>query len=411
VRDDEGQPTSVLVLNTDITEKKRLENQFLRSQRMESIGTLAGGVAHDLNNILSPIMMSAPILRMPELPAEDRERLLDTIETNAQRGGDIVKQLLAFGRGVEGERVVVQVRHIIKEMLKIARETFPKQITITAEVPDQLWPILGDATQIHQVLLNLCINARDALPRGGTLKVVAENVQLDEHYAAQDIEGKQGPFLSIRVSDTGTGIPKEIMDKIFDPFFTTKEVGKGTGLGLATVMGIVKAHGGLVHVYSELGKGSVFNVLLPAAPNAAPAGDEPVREPLPKGRGETILVVDDEAGILAATCKLLERHNYRPLPATDGAEALTVFARHRGEIRLIMTDVMMPVMDGLALTRVIRKIDPEVRMLAASGLEHDAKFDELRSLGVNAFLTKPFTAEKLLHTLRELLTGETVTRN
>jgi PAS domain S-box-containing protein len=411
VRDEAGQPTSVLVLNTDITEKKRLENQFLRSQRMESIGTLAGGVAHDLNNILSPIMMSAPLLRMSELPAEDFDRLLDTIETNAQRGGDIVKQLLAFGRGVEGERVVVQVRHIIKEMVKIARETFPKNITITAELPDNLWPIMGDPTHVHQVLLNLCINARDAMPRGGTLKVVAENVQLDEHYAAQDTEGRQGPFLSLRVTDTGTGIPKEIMDKIFDPFFTTKEVGKGTGLGLATVLGIVKSHGGLVHVYSEVDKGSVFNVLLPAAPNAAPAGDEPAREPLPKGQGETILVVDDEAGILAATCKLLERHNYQPLSATDGAEALTIFTRHRAEIRLVMTDVMMPVMDGVALTRVIRKIDPEVRMLAASGLEHDAKFDELRALGVNAFLTKPFTAEKLLHTLRELLAGATTTRN
>ena len=411
VRDEQGRPTSVLVLNTDITEKKRLENQFLRSQRVESIGTLAGGVAHDLNNILAPIMMSAPLLRMPELPEADRERLLDTIETNAQRGGDIVKQLLAFGRGVEGERVVVQVRHIIKELVKIAKETFPKQIAVTAQVPENLWPILGDPTHMHQVLLNLCINARDAMPQGGTLKVIAENVQLDEHYAAQDTEGKQGPFLSLRVSDTGTGIPKEIMDKIFDPFFTTKEVGKGTGLGLATVLGIVKSHGGLVHVYSEVGKGSVFNVLLPAAPNAAPATDEPVREPLPKGGGEAILVVDDEPGILAATCKLLERHNYRALPATDGAEALTLFTQHRGEVRLILTDVMMPVMDGLALTRVVRKIDPDVRMLAASGLEHDAKFDELRTLGVTAFLTKPFTAEKLLHTLHEQLAGETANRS
>ena len=410
VRDDAGHPTSVLVLNTDITEKKRLENQFLRSQRMDSIGTLAGGVAHDLNNILSPIMMSAPLLRMDELPAEDFDRLLDTIETNAQRGSDIVKQLLAFGRGIEGERVVVQLRHIIKDMVKIARETFPKNITITADVPDNLWPILGDPTHSHQVLLNLCINARDAMPNGGALKIIAENVQMDEHYAVQDTEGKQGPFVSIRVSDTGSGIPKEIMEKIFDPFFTTKEVGKGTGLGLATVMGIVKSHGGLVHVYSEVGKGSVFNILLPAAPNATPASEEAVREPLPRGRGETILVVDDEPGILGATCKLLERHDYKVLPAADGAEALTLFSRHRASIRLIMTDVMMPVMDGLALTRVIKKMDPDVKIIASSGLAHDAKFDELRGLGVNAFLTKPYTAEKLLHTLRDLLASEPVTR-
>ncbi len=403
VRGDDGQPTSVLVLNTDITEKKRLEGQFLRSQRMESIGTLAGGVAHDLNNILSPIMMSAPLLRMDELPADDFDRLLDTIETNAQRGSDIVKQLLAFGRGIGGERVVVQPRHIIKEMVKIARETFPKNITIVAEVAENLWPILGDPTHIHQVLLNLCINARDAMPNGGTLKVIAENMQLDEHYAVQDAEAKQGPFVSLRVADTGSGIPKEILDKIFDPFFTTKEIGKGTGLGLATVTGIVKSHGGLVHVYSEVGKGSVFNVMLPAAPNATPAGEDAVREPLPMGQGETILVVDDEAGILGATCKLLERHNYKVLSAADGAEALTLFSHHRSVIRLIMTDVMMPVMDGLALTRVIKKMDSEVKLIASSGLEHDAKFEEMRGLGVNVFLTKPYTAEKLLHTLRDLL--------
>ena len=403
VRDEQGRPTSVLVLNTDITEKKRLENQFLRSQRMESIGTLAGGVAHDLNNILSPIMMSAPLLRMDELPAEDFDRLLDTIETNAQRGSDIVKQLLAFGRGIEGERVVVQLRHIIKEMVKIARETFPKNITVGADVADNLWPIMGDPTQTHQILLNLCINARDAMPNGGTLRIIADNVQLDEHYAAQDPEAKQGPFVSLRVTDTGTGIPKEIMDKIFDPFFTTKEIGKGTGLGLATVMGIVKSHGGMLHVYSEVGKGSAFNVLLPAAPNAVAPGEEAVREPLPMGKGETILVVDDEAGILGATTKLLERHNYKVLAAADGAEALTLFTRHRGAIRLIMTDVMMPVMDGLALTRVIRKMAPDLGIIASSGLEHDARFEELRGLGVSAFLTKPYTAEKLLRTLRELL--------
>ncbi|MEN9576156.1 MAG: hypothetical protein RL514_4011 [Verrucomicrobiota bacterium] len=403
VRDDAGQPASVLVINTDITEKKRLESQFLRAQRMESIGTLAGGVAHDLNNILTPIMMSAPLLRMEALPAADFDRLVDTIEANTQRGSDIVRQLLAFGRGIEGERVVVQLRHVIKEMVKIARETFPKNLTLTTTVADKLWPIMGDPTQIHQVLLNLCINARDAMPNGGTLKVTAVNVQLDEHYAAQDPEAKQGPFVSIRVSDTGTGIPKEIREKIFEPFFTTKEVGKGTGLGLATVMGIVKSHGGLIHLYSEVGKGTVFNVLLPATPNAAAAGDETIREALPKGRGETILVVDDEPGILTATGKLLERHNYQVLTAPDGAEALTLFSRHRSHISLILTDVMMPVMDGLALTRVVKKMDPDMKIVASSGLEHDARFDELHALGVSAFLTKPYTAEKLLVTLRDLL--------
>lgn len=410
VRDDTGQPASVLVINTDITERKRLESQFLRAQRMESIGTLAGGVAHDLNNILAPIMMSAPLLRMRALPTADFERLLDTIEMNTQRGSDIVKQLLTFGRGIEGERVVVQPRHIIKDMVKIAHETFPKNISIFSEVASDLWPIMGDPTHAHQVLLNLCINARDAMPHGGTLKVVAENVRLDEHYAVQDSEAKVGPFVSIRVSDTGTGIPKEIMDKIFDPFFTTKEIGKGTGLGLATVMGIVKSYAGLVHVYSEVGKGSVFNVLLPAMPDAVLSADDAGRVPLPLGHGEGILVVDDEAGIIKATCKLLDQYNYKVFPATDGAEALTVFSKNRGSIRLILTDVMMPVMDGLALTRVIKKLDSTVLIVASSGLEPDARFEELKALGVNAFLTKPYTAEKLLRTLRDLLPDEPARR-
>lgn len=406
VRDEAGRPTSVLVLNTDITENKRLENQFLRAQRMESIGTLAGGVAHALNNILSPIMMSAPLLRMEELPAADFDRLLDTIEINAQRGSDIVKQLLAFGRGIEGERVVVQPRHMIREMTKIARETFPKNIAIVAEVAETLWPIQGDPTQLHQILLNLCINARDAMPGGGTLRVVAENVSIDEHYAAQNAEVQAGPYISLRVSDTGHGIPREIMDKIFDPFFTTKEVGKGTGLGLATVMGIVKSHGGTIAVNSELGKGTSFNLLLPALPGAAAGGEDEPREPLGKGQGETVLVVDDEPGILEATGRLLRVQNYQVLMATDGAEALAIFSRNRDLVKVILTDVMMPEMDGLALARVLRRMAPDLKIIASSGLERDTRFEELRALGVSAFLTKPYSAEKLLRVLREVLSKQ-----
>ncbi|PAW84957.1 MAG: hypothetical protein B9S33_10735 [Pedosphaera sp. Tous-C6FEB] len=403
VRDAAGQPASVLVINSDITENKRLESQFLRAQRMESIGTLAGGVAHDLNNILAPIMMSAPLLRMKELPAVDFERLLDTIEINAQRGSDIVRQLLAFGRGIEGERVVVQPRHMIREMSKMARETFPKNISITSEVPDTLWPIRGDPTHLHQILLNLCINARDAMPGGGNLRITAENQLIDEHYAAQHAETKPGPYILLKVADSGHGIPREIMDKIFDPFFTTKEVGKGTGLGLATVMGIIKSHGGVISVSSEIGKGTSFNILLPALPGATAAEADGPRQLLLRGEGETVLVVDDEPGILTATVRLLRTQNYQVLVATDGAEALSVFSKNRDRVQVILTDVMMPEMDGLALVRVVRKISPTLKIIASSGLERDAKFDELRALGVNAFLTKPYSAEKLLRVLREIL--------
>ena len=403
VRDDAGQPASVLVISSDITENKRLENQFLRAQRMESIGTLAGGVAHDLNNILAPIMMSAPLLRMQELPDADFERLVDTIEVNAQRGSDIVRQLLAFGRGIEGERVVVQPRHMIREMSKMARETFPKNINILSEVADNLWPIRGDPTHLHQILLNLCINARDAMPSGGTLRITAENQTIDEHYAAQNVETKPGPYILLKVADTGHGIPRDIMDKIFDPFFTTKEVGKGTGLGLATVMGIIKSHGGVISVSSEIGKGTSFNILLPALPGAAAPEEDGPRQILPKGEGETVLVVDDEPGILAATVQLLRTQNYQVLVASDGAEALAVFSKNRDRVQVILTDVMMPEMDGLSLARVVRKISPNLTIIASSGLERDARFEELRALGVNTFLTKPYSAEKLLKILRQVL--------
>ena len=403
VRDDTGQPVSVLVLDSDVTENKRLENQFLRAQRMESIGTLAGGVAHDLNNILTPIMMAAPLLRMPELPPADFERLLDTVEINAERGSAIVKQLLTFGRGIESERVIVQPRHMIKEMAKISQETFPKNIAITVDVADDLWPVRADPTQLHQVLLNLCINARDAMPTGGSLRITGENLRIDEHYAAQIPDMKPGSFVVVKVSDSGMGIPRDVMDRIFDPFFTTKEAGKGTGLGLATVMGIVKSHEGSIQVNSEPGKGTTFIVLLPASPGATPVDARGPTERLPRGRGESILVVDDEPGILDATCRLLQLHNYQVQVAADGAEALGIFSQNFQAIQVILTDLMMPEMDGLALVRVVRRIAPDMKIIATSGLRDVAKLEELKTMEIDAFLPKPYSAEKLLSVLGKVL--------
>ena len=401
VRDGEDHPSAVLAINTDITEKKKLEAQFLRSQRMESIGTLAGGVAHDLNNILAPIMMSAPLLRQGFKPRET-EILINSIETSAQRGADIVKQLLAFARGMEGERVVVSLRHMTDEMAKIVRETFPKNITVQAKASRDLWTIIGDPTHIHQVLLNLCINARDAMPNGGSINILAENMQVDDHYASFDAEAKKGPYVVLRVADTGTGIPAVILDKIFDPFFTTKELGKGTGLGLSTVLGIAKSHGGFLNVTSEAGKGTTFSCFFPATPNAKVEA-RAEKKALPRGNGETILVVDDEAGILTAAQKLLETHGYKVITSTDGGEALAVYAQHRDSIRAVLTDVIMPVMDGAAMMRVLKKLEPGIKVIATSGIDQNAKFEELKSLGMKAFIAKPYTAEKILTTLREIL--------
>ena len=260
--DEQGHPKGRLIINTDVTERKKLEAQFLRTQRMESLGTLAGGIAHDLNNVLTPLLFSVQVLK-EKITDGDGKRLLESLEANVQRGASLVKQVLAFGRGVEGERIVVQPKHIAHEIKQIINETFPKSVAFELHSAPDLWTVTGDPTQLHQILLNLCVNARDAMPNGGKLSLHMENVMLDEAYASMNLEAKPGPYVFISVTDTGTGIPKEIQDKIFDPFFTTKEPGKGTGLGLSTTLAIVKSHGGFINCYSEPGKGSHLQGLSP----------------------------------------------------------------------------------------------------------------------------------------------------
>ncbi|MBI4327597.1 MAG: PAS domain S-box protein [Chloroflexi bacterium] len=394
-----------LIAASDITEKKRLEAQFLRNQRMETIGTLAGGIAHDLNNILAPILMSVPILR-EKLPSGEGADLLKMMETSAQRGANVVRQLLTFGRGVTGERVRVQARHLIKEVVKMARQTFPKSIAILSAVPADLWLVLGDATQLQQVLLNLCVNARDAMPEGGRLTLEAKNVRLAEEDAGLKPEAKAGPYVLLRVSDTGHGIPPEILDRIFDPFFTTKEHGKGTGLGLSTVLGIVKSHGGFVRVESQVALGSAFEVYLPAVPEAEPLPDASKPPTLAPGQGELILVVDDEAAIRETTQRMLKKHGYDVLTAAGGREALTLYEQRGYAIQAVLTDLMMPGMDGSALSRGLLALNPQVKIVAASGLGEDAKVAELKALGVKAFLSKPYATDKLFDILREMLQEE-----
>jgi PAS domain S-box-containing protein len=403
VRDEAGQPTSILLINTDITERKKLEAQFLRAQRMESIGTLAGGIAHDLNNVLSPILMAVQMLQL-KFTDQESQRWLQLLRTNGERGAAMVKQLLSFARGIEGERIALQPQHLIREIVKILRNTFPKTIEIQLRVPDDLGAIAGDATQLHQVLMNLCVNARDAMPHGGQLLIEADNVYLDENYARMNLDAKPGHYVMISVSDTGEGIAPEILPKIFDPFFTTKEQGKGTGLGLSTVMGIVKGHGGFVNVYSEVNKGTQFKVFLPAivsAPSTAAAGEKPV---LPVGHGELILIVDDEEAIREITKGSLEAFGYRVLTASDGTEAVALYVQYRDEIKVVVTDMVMPYMDGPATIRALQRINPQVKIIATSGLAGNGKIAEAASAGVKTFLNKPYTADKLLNALAEILT-------
>jgi PAS domain S-box-containing protein len=396
-------PNEGVCFVVDLTERKKLEQQFLRAQRMESIGTLAGGIAHDLNNILAPILMSINILQDTSTDPQ-AAAILQTIEVSAKRGADIVRQVLSFARGIEGERVEIQVKHLLTDLENIIRDTFPKNIRLHFCVHKDTATILGDPTQVHQILLNLCVNARDAMPDGGRLSISVENAVLDEHYSAMNLQAKPGNYVKINVSDSGTGIPPEIIEKIFEPFFTTKEVGKGTGLGLSTVIAIVRSHGGFVNVYSEPGKGTTFTVYLPAMDAASQAvGGQHVEVSLPRGNGELILLVDDEPSLSVIASQTLQAFGYRVLTATDGADALGAYVAHKGEIAVVLTDMMMPIMDGPAMIYALRRINPEVKIIATSGVNSNCGMTKLADMRIQYFLTKPYTAETLLKTLRAIL--------
>lgn len=409
IRDETGTDRRVVGVAEDITASKTLHEQLLRAQRMESVGRLASGIAHDMNNILAPIMMSAPLLRMG-LPPKDVERTLTTIEISAQRGADLIKQLLLFGRGVAGERGQVLPSVLIKELLQIARETFPKNIAIKSDIPRDAWHVMGDATQLHQVLLNLCVNALDAMPLGGSLTVAVENLRFDDSNLAANPEAVAGPYVRLSVCDTGTGIPPEILDKIFDPFFTTKEVGKGTGLGLSTVLGIVKSHGGFVTVQSVVGAGTVFQVHLPAMLEPTEGNTSTDALAPPRGCGETILVVEDEEVLRNILGRVLRQHGYDVILAADGAMGTALFSAQHAQIKLVLTDLDMPVLDGFGLIPKLQKIDPAVKIVVSTGIvggkEPQRRSVSLKELGVRAVVTKPFMPVKILRTIHSVLAGE-----
>lgn len=410
ITDRMGAITHYLALKEDITEHKLLTEQFLRAQRIENIGRLASGVAHDINNILAPIMLASTMLD-EELPEDTHRQLVLTIQESAKRGADIVRQVLTFARGVEGQKTLLHPQLVLAQMENILRETFPKSIECTLSIPEGLWSFFGDATQLHQVLLNLCVNARDAMmPGGGTLAMAAENVEIDENYAATAHNVKPGRYVLMKVSDSGCGIPTSMIDTIFDPFFTTKETDQGTGLGLSTVVGIVKSHNGFIEVDSEQGRGSTFRVFIPTTgafvPNAieSPLEFGPEESPAPpQGQGETILIVDDEPAILKVTSSFLIKNGYTVLSAGDGIEALTIYVKNSADIKLVVTDVMMPMMDGVNLTRALKKINPLVQVIAASGHTEISHKNDLRALGIQTFLIKPFNNHQLLEAIHNAI--------
>ncbi|HEY5078635.1 MAG TPA: ATP-binding protein [Opitutaceae bacterium] len=410
VRDARNQPRSAFVISTDVTEKKELEAQLLRGQRMESLGALASGIAHDLNNVLVPVVLGIQLLRTAALTKADLATLED-MEASARRGADIVKQVLTFARGVEGERLTLQPKHLLKEIEAIATNTFPKNIRIKTESSPGLWPILGDATQLHQALMNLCINARDAMPNGGMLGLRASNVADGEDPVPPEARAhvwtgpdrRPGPHVCFCVRDEGTGIAREIMDRIFEPFFTTKAIGKGTGLGLSVALGIVRSHSGYARVVSEPGAGSSFELHFPATPGAEVRASLPVDLAHFRGHGQVILVVDDEQAVRDVASRILERFGYRVITASGGQEGLRFFLRDRDEIEAVITDMAMPGMDGQALVRELLRIDPGLRIMGMSGHGENIGGTSSTPWGLPIFLSKPFTVEKLLVALTELL--------
>jgi len=405
MRDDEGNPKSILSISTDVTSKKNLETQILRAQRMESVGTLASGIAHDLNNVLTPIMLSLQLLQT-EVKEDETKKTLEILEKSAHRGADLVKQVLTFARGVAGERKPTNLAHLVGEIERIIKETFPKSIEIRTKIVPELSTVSGDATQIHQVLMNLCLNARDAMPDGGTLSISAENFHVDEAYSKVHIDAKTGNYVVISVSDNGMGIRPELRDKIFEPFFTTKERGKGTGLGLSTSQAIVKSHGGFINFYSEVQKGSIFKVYLPVAKSEAAAEEEATKTAtLPNGKGEVVLVAEDEASICEITRAILESNGYKAIIANDGAEAVALFSKNKEDIKVVLMDMAMPVMDGYAGIRALQRLDPAVKIIAVSGLSENGKLASVTG-AVKAFLPKPYTSERLLKTIRQVLSSK-----
>jgi two-component system, cell cycle sensor histidine kinase and response regulator CckA len=401
VRDEGGVPRSILCIETDVTELKRMERQFLRAQRLESVGMLAGGIAHDLNNVLAPILMAVGLMQQ-KCTDPDQQHLLQVLETSAQHGAGLVRQVLAFSRGAEGERADLQPRLIVRDVAELLSETLPNSIVLETDLPKDLWLVRSNSTELGQVIMNLCVNARDAMPQGGNLTIRLRNVRVTEALAAANPGATAGPHVLITVTDTGSGIPPEVRDHIFDPFFSTKVIGKGTGLGLATVLGIVKSHHGFLEVQSEMGQGTVFSLYFPAIVAAEAARPREVAAAPARGRGETILVVEDKAGVLSVIQSLLKARGYASIPALDGMEALEIYRKRGREIQVVLTDMMMPGLQGVEVVRRLRAINPEVCVVAMSGI-----MEECEGLGEESarltFLRKPMTADELVGAIQRVL--------
>ena len=391
-----------MCIDTDKTEQKKLEKQVLRAQRLESVGLLAGGIAHDLNNVLTPVLMSVSLLRQM-CPAPAAIRLLDMLETSAKHGAGLIQQVLAFSRGADGEREPLEPRLVIRDVVRLLGETLPRSIEIEVDLPDGLWLVQSNSTQLSQVLMNLGVNARDAMPEGGQLMIRSRNVIVDEVMAGANPGAKPGRHLVITVSDTGMGIPPEVRDRIFDPFFTTKATGKGTGLGLSTVLGIVKSHRGFLQMQSEVGRGTAFHLYFPAVASAEAAPERPASLAPARGNGETILVIDDEENVRAVTCEILKSFGYDVVAAASGGDALEIYRQREGRIHAVLTDMMMPEMQGPEVMSRLRELNPAIRIVAMSGMLDRELAETEETPGRFAFVQKPMASGTLVRAIQRVL--------
>ncbi len=391
-------PDSILIINTDLTEKKEMETQFYRKQRMESLGTLSSGIAHDFNNILTPILISLDFLKQ-KYHDNTANNIIETLQQTVNRGTELVKKILSFSKGMNIKNKIISPSVMIKEMLKIITETFPKSIMISIDIQDNLWNIKGDATQLDQVVLNILVNARDAMPNGGEIKVKLNNCKILNDVQLFNSVMKTGDYVSISISDTGSGIDPIVIEKIFEPFYTTKPIGKGTGLGLSTSYAIIKSHNGHIEVKSNYGKGTVFIIYIPKSES------EKIQEVAGKilqhniiSSNDTVLIVDDEPAILEMYSYLLHFHGYKLLSANDGVEAFNIFKTNENKIDTIITDINMPNMNGITLAKLVREKNKLVKIIGATGNSENANIIDSENL-FDFVLEKPFKVSSLYKAL------------
>jgi signal transduction histidine kinase/CheY-like chemotaxis protein len=407
---DQDDAEAAIVYALEITEQRSLESQFLQSQKLETVGQLAGGIAHDFNNVLSAIIMATDFLLNAHRPSDPSFQDIMQIKQNANRAASLVRQLLAFSRRQTLRPQVLDLGEALSDLSILLRRLIGEKVTLDVQ-RHEVWPVKADLSQFEQVIVNLAINARDAMPEGGKLTVLASNVTQSETSKFEGWSLPAGDYVLVEVADTGTGIPPEIIGRIFEPFFSTKEVGKGTGLGLSTVYGIVKQTGGFIVPESELGKGTVFRIFLPRhTPTAEdlasikPAATEsrPMRAADDTGQG-TILLVEDEEGLRGLNARGLKSRGYNVLEAGNGVEAIELIDGHDGNIDLVVSDVVMPEMDGPALLKELRQRSPDLKIIFVSGYAEEAFAKSLPEGGQFEFLAKPFTLKQLIAKVKDTM--------